>query len=56
MDNIPSSFGTVNSMLNQFLDIVNAFSPFERQYFLPGTASSSGYTDDDISIILVKRR
>ncbi len=55
MDNIPSSFSSVNSMLNQGLDMINMFRPFRRQYFLPGAASSQGHTNDDITLVLVRR-
>jgi hypothetical protein len=55
MDNIPSSFGTVNSKLNQALAIANIFKPLKRQYFLPGSARNQGYTDDDITLVLVRK-
>ncbi len=55
MDNIPSSFGAVNNKLNQALAILNIHKPFRRQYFLPGTARSYGYTNDDITLVLVRR-
>jgi len=54
MDNIPSSFGAVNGLLRQTLEIANMFGPFERQYFLPGTASGQGHTNDDITLVLAR--
>jgi hypothetical protein len=55
MDALPGTIGTVESFLSDALTMVNTLGPFERQYFLPGTASSTGNTDDDISIVLVRR-
>ncbi len=55
MDGLPGTIGTLESFLSNALTMVNTLGPFERQYFLPGTASSTGYTNDDISIVLVRR-
>lgn len=54
-DALPSTIGTVESFLNDALTMANAFGPFERRYFLPGTASSTGHTEDDVTIVLVRR-
>jgi hypothetical protein len=55
MDNIPSSLGTVNSLLRQAIDIANLFKPFSRLYYLPGTASNQGHTNDDVTLVLIRR-
>jgi hypothetical protein len=55
MDALPGTVGTINAELNNILNMVNILGPFERQYFLPGTASATGRTNDDVSIVLVCR-
>jgi hypothetical protein len=55
MDALPGTIGTINARLNDALSMAAAFGPFNQQYFLPGTASNSGNTNDDVSLILVRR-
>lgn len=55
MDALPGTVGTINAGLNNVLNIANVLGPFARQYFLPGTASSTGNTNDDVSFVLVRR-
>ncbi len=54
MDQLPDTIGTVESFLSDALDMANILGPFERQYFLPGEAGSTGNTNDDVSIVLVR--
>ncbi|MBI4268094.1 MAG: hypothetical protein HY662_04840 [Chloroflexi bacterium] len=55
MDALPDTIDDVNSQLSDALDAAALFAPFERQYFLPGTAGSTGRTDDDLTLVLVRR-
>ncbi|MBI2853073.1 MAG: hypothetical protein HYX84_08280 [Chloroflexi bacterium] len=55
MDAIPNTIDDVNGQLNTALAAAALFAPFERQYFLPGTAGNTGYTDDDLTLVLVRR-
>lgn len=54
MDALPDTLGDINSRLRDALEMASAFGPFERQYFLPGTAISTGHTNDDVSLVLVR--
>lgn len=56
MDELPSTVGAVNSQLSSTLALVAPLlGPLERQYFLPGTAALTGHTEDDVTLVLVKR-
>jgi hypothetical protein len=56
MDELPSTVGAVNSELSSALALVAPLlGPLERQYFLPGTAATTGHTDDDVTLVLVRR-
>lgn len=54
MAELPGSTGMINERLSGLLELLNLFGPFTRQYFLPGNAAGSGYTTDDISIVVVR--
>jgi hypothetical protein len=56
MEALPGTLGTINTELANSIGLVAPLlGPLERQYFLPGTAGSTGNTDDDITLVLVKR-
>lgn len=55
MDALPGTVGDVNARLTDALSIAAAFGPYERQYFLPGTAAATGNTNDDVTLVLVRR-
>jgi len=54
-DNLPDTEAEVNEMLDWMLSLLNLTGPFRRQYFLPGTAAATGYTSDDVTLVLVRR-
>ena len=56
MDALPDTIGTLNTELANSISLVAALvGPLERQYFLPGTAAATGNTEDDVTIVLVRR-
>lgn len=56
MEALPATIGRVNSELGSAISLVSPLlGPLERQYFLPGTAGSTGHTEDDVTLVLVRR-
>lgn len=55
MDALPGTLGEINTRLSDALSLATLLGPLERQYFLPGTAGSTGHTEDDVTIVLVRR-
>jgi hypothetical protein len=54
-DYLPDTEAEVNAMLDSAVAVLNLTGPFRRQYFLPGTAAATGYTTDDVTLVLVRR-
>lgn len=55
MGALPGQVGTINNLIASSLSGLDALS-FVRLYYLPGTGNgATGHTDDDVSIVLVKR-
>ena len=55
MDALPDRLPDIQERLDDALSAAALFEPFQRQYFLPGTAGSTGHTDDDVTLVLVRR-
>ncbi len=55
MDALPDTVGEVNTRLADALGIAALFAPYSLQYFLPGTAAATGNTNDDVTLVLVRR-
>lgn len=54
MDALPERLPDIQVRLDDALNLAALFEPFERQYFLPGTAGSTGHTEDDVTLVLVR--
>lgn len=54
MDALPDRLPDIQDRLDDALNLAALFEPFERQYFLPGTAASTGNTADDVTLVLVR--
>ncbi len=54
MDEIPSSIGDIQEMLDEALSSLSIFE-LSGLYLLPGRAQTVGHVEDDCSIVLVKR-
>jgi hypothetical protein len=52
---LPTTQAEVNGLVESVLFVLNLNGPFRRQYFLPGTAADTGYTTDDLTLVLVRR-
>lgn len=55
MDALPGRLPDIQECLDNALETAALFEPFERQYFLPGTDGSTGHTNDDVTLVLVRR-
>lgn len=55
MDALPGTIGTVNAQISNALRVAESFGPYVRQYFLPGDGSNSGNSNNDVSLVLVRR-
>lgn len=55
MNALPDTVGNINALLTDELSIAAAFGPYERLYFLPGTAATRGHTNDGVTLVLVRR-
>lgn len=56
MEALPGTLGTINTELaNAIALVAPLLGPLERQYFLPGIAGNTGHTEDDVTIVLVRR-
>ena len=55
MDALPDRLPDIQDRLDDALNLAALFEPYERQYFLPGTAGSTGHTEDDVTLVLVRR-
>lgn len=55
MDALPDRLPDIQDRLDDALNAAALFEPFDRQYFLPGTAGSTGHTNDDVTLVLVRR-
>lgn len=51
----PNTVDDVTDRLTGTLDASTSFVPFRGQYFLRGTAASTGRTEDDLPLVLVRR-
>lgn len=54
MNELPDSLGAVQGMIDGATNATDAFGTFSTVYLLPGRNESSGHTDDDVTIVLVK--
>ena len=56
MSELPSTLGAIDTRLAGAFSLVTPLvGPLERQYFLPGKVGATGHTDDDVTVVLVKR-
>jgi len=55
MDALPDRLPDIQEQLDDALAAAALFEPFERQYFLPGIAGGTGHTEDDVTLVLVRR-
>jgi hypothetical protein len=53
LQRLPDTGVEIDKILETDLTLLNSGGPFERQYFLPGTARDHGRTGDDVSLVLV---
>ena len=54
MQQIPNSLGAVQGLIDSAANATDALGTFSSVYLLPGRNESSGHTDDDVTIALVK--
>jgi hypothetical protein len=54
MQQIPSSLGAVQGLINTAVRATDPFGTFSSVYLLPGRNDLSGHTDDDVTIALIK--
>ena len=54
MQLIPNSLGAIQGLIDGAVGSTDAFGPFSTVYLLPGRNESSGHTDDDVTVVLVK--
>ena len=55
MERAPQYVGRVESELQDQLKQLNALAPFRRLFYLPGDGGGRGHTDDNVSLVLVRR-
>jgi hypothetical protein len=55
MERIDPTRDTVRAFVDGAMNTANLLGPFESVYFLPGRHDAIGHTDDDVSIVLVRR-
>lgn len=54
MQQIPQSIPMVQGLIDAAVGQTDALGPFSTVYLLPGRNDSSGHTDDDVTLVLVK--
>jgi hypothetical protein len=54
MQQIPNSLGAVQGLIDAAVNATDALGTFSSVYLLPGRNESSGHTDDDVTIALIK--
>jgi hypothetical protein len=54
-DAIPGTIPKVNALITRALGLVNAGSPYQYLYYLPGRFQLAGDVSDDITIVAVRR-
>jgi hypothetical protein len=55
MERAPRYIGQVESELQDQLKQLDALAPFRRLFYLPGDGGARGHTDDNVSLVLVRR-
>ncbi len=54
MEAIPNSLPAVQGLIDAAANATDPFGTFSSVYLLPGRNDSSGHTDDDVTIVLIK--
>jgi hypothetical protein len=54
-DAVEERLPDIEAEIDETLEAAELFEPYARQYFLPGTAGSTGHTEDDVTLVLVRR-
>ena len=55
MERAPSYVGRVESGVREQLKQLDALGPYRRLFYLPGDGGPRGHTDDNVSLVLVRR-